>query len=192
MKSHHRNILARLDNALRWTGLPARVADDMSDAPSVDRKHRPLRLIPIWMLAFSCALFILSLTWRSALNLVALVPSLGAVIVALMPGIHMNGPLGKPSLEDDEREAALRKDSFLFCLGVLAFLNCLGQPFLMILSHLQNWQTVHSASVAASALMLNVTLFGCLPTLYASWNLRQLPADTKLDTVRESEGRSRE
>jgi len=107
----------------------------------------------------------------------ALVPSLGGVIVALVPVIHTNGPLGKPSLEDDEREAALRKDSFLFCLGLLAFLNCLGQPFLMILSHLQNWQTAHSTSVAASALMLNATLFGCLPTLYASWHLRQLPKD---------------
>lgn len=170
-------FLSRLDNTLRWTGIPARVADEMSDAPSVNRKHRPLRWIPIWPIAFSCALFILSLTWPSALNLVALVPSLGCVIVALVPMIHMNGPLGKPSLEDDEREAALRKNSFLFCLGLLAFLNCLGQPFLMILSHLQNWQTAHSASVAISALMLNATLFGCLPTLYASWNLRKLPKE---------------
>lgn len=76
-----------------------------------------------------------------------------------------------------EREAALRKRSFLFCFGLLAFLNCLGQPFLMILSHLQNWQITRSASVAGSALMLNATLFGCLPTLYASWNLRQLPTE---------------
>jgi hypothetical protein len=149
MKPSRRSILSRLDNALRWTGIPARVADEISDAPSsVDRKHRPLRWIPVWPIAFSCALFILSLTWPSALNLAALVPSLGAVIVAMVPMIHMNGPLGKPSLEDDEREAALRKDSFLFCLGLLAFLNCLGQPFLTILSHLQNWQTVHSVSVA--------------------------------------------
>jgi hypothetical protein len=169
-------LLSRLDNTLRWTGIPARVADEMSDAPSVGRKHRPLRWIPIWPIAFSCALFVLSLTWPSAL-MAALVPSLGGVIVALVPVIHTNGPLGKPSLEDDEREAALRKDSFLFCLGLLAFLNCLGQPFLMILSHLQNWQTAHSTSVAASALMLNATLFGCLPTLYASWHLRQLPKD---------------
>jgi hypothetical protein len=170
-------LLSRLDNTLRWTGIPARVADEMSDAPSVDRKHRPLRWIPVWPIAFSCALFMLSLTCPSALKLAALVPSLGAVIVAMVPVIHMNGPLGKPSLEDDEREAALRKDSFLFCLGLLACLNCLGQPILMILSHLQNWQTVHSASVAGSALMLNATLFGCLPTFYASRNLRQLPKE---------------
>jgi hypothetical protein len=172
-------FLSRLDNTLRWTGIPARVADEMSDAPSVDRKHRPLRWIPIWPIAFSCALLILTLIWPSALNnLVApLVASLGGVIVALLPVFHMNGPLGKPSYEDDEREAALRKDSFLFCLGLLAFLNCLGQPFLMILSHLQNWQAKHVVFVATSALMLNITLFGSLPTLYASWKLRQLPKE---------------
>jgi uncharacterized membrane protein YqjE len=79
--------------------------------------------------------------------------------------------------EDDEREAALRKNSFLFCLGLLAFLNCFGQPFLMIQSHLQNWQTARSAGVAGSALMLNLTLLGCLPTLYASWHLLQLPKE---------------
>jgi hypothetical protein len=176
-------LLSRLDNTLRWTGIPARVADEMSDAPSVDRKHRPLRWIPIWPIAFSCALFILTLIWPSALDLVspgaviAVIMGLMAGIIGMVPVIYMNGPLGKPSLEDDEREAALRKDSFLFCLGLLAGLNCLGQPFVLILSHLENWQAAQSVSVAMSALMLNATLFGCLPTLYASWNLRQLPKE---------------
>jgi hypothetical protein len=176
MKNYYR-ILARQDNALRWTGLPARVAEDMSDTPSADRKHRPLRWTPILMIAFSFALFILSLTWPSALNLVALIPSMGGLVVAMTPAIHSSGPLGKPSLEDDEREAALRKDSFLFCLGLLALLNCLGQPFLMILSQVHHWQIARIGSVTASAFMLNATLFGCLPTLYASWNLRQLPQE---------------
>jgi hypothetical protein len=63
MKPSGRSILSRLDDAVRWTGIPARVADEMSDAPSVDRKHRPLRWIPIWPIAFSCALFILYLAW---------------------------------------------------------------------------------------------------------------------------------
>ena len=180
MKPGHRSILSRLDDAVRWTGFPARVADDLSDAPSVDRKHRPLRWILMLPIAFSCALFILTLTWPSAMHL----GWLGGVIVgvqvsllALVLGFHEIGPLGKPSLEDDEREAALRKDSFLFCLGLLAGLNCLGQPILMILAHWQNWQFAHSASVAISALMLNATLFGCLPTLYASWHLRRLPKE---------------
>jgi hypothetical protein len=150
----------------------------MSDVPSVDHRFRPMRWIPMWPIAFACALLIISLAWPSALNLALLVPSMGgALIVAMTPAIYTRGPLGKPSLEDDEREAALRKDSYLFCLGLLACLNCLGQPFLMILSHLQNWPTARSLGVAISVVMLNATLFGSLPTLYASWHLRQLPKE---------------
>jgi hypothetical protein len=142
----------------------------MSDAQSGDRAQRSLRWLPIWPIAFSCALFMLSLTWQPAIYLV----SLGSISVALLPAIVMRGPLGRPSYEDDEREAALRKDSFLFCLGLIAGLNCIGQPILMILSHWQNWQLAHMVSVASAVLMLNLTLFGSLPTLYASWNLPQL------------------
>jgi hypothetical protein len=183
MKSVRETFLSRLDDAVRWTGIPARVADEMSDAPSVDRKHRPLRWIPIWPIAFSGALFILSLTWPPALDrvspgaVIAVTVALWGSIVAMLLVVHTSGPLGKPSLEDDERETALRKDSFLFCLGLLAGLNCLGQPILMILSHWQNWETSHTVSVTISALILNASLFGSLPTLYASWNLRQLPKE---------------
>ena len=98
----------------------------------------------------------------------------GGAIGAALPGIHTNGPLGKPSWEEDEREAALKKDSFLFCVVLVACLNCMGQPVLMILSHWQHWQLGQLVSVVASALILNITLFGCLPTLYASWKVRQL------------------
>jgi hypothetical protein len=184
MKSVRETFLSRLDNMVRWTGMPARIADAMSGAPSVDRKHRPQRWIPIWPIAFSCALLVLSLTWPPVLDRVSpgvviaiIAGPMGAVIMAMLPIIHTSGPLGKPSYEDDERETALRKDSFLFCLGLLAWLNCLGQPILMILSHWQNWQIGQSASVVISALTLNAALFGSLPTLYASWNLRQLPKE---------------
>jgi hypothetical protein len=91
--------------------------------------------------------------------------------------VYMSGPLGKPSREDDEREAALRKDSLLFCLGLLAALNGLGQPILLIMSQWQNWQTGHGAMVVISALILNATLLGTLPTLYASWSFRRLPKE---------------
>jgi hypothetical protein len=183
MKTVRETVLSRLDNALRWTGIPARVADQMSDAPSIDYNHQPLRWGPIWPIAFSCALFILSLTWPPVLDRlspgagISILAGLMASIVGTALAIHPSGPLGKPSLEDDEREAALRKDSFLFCFGLLAFLNCLGQPVLVILSHWQNWQAPRSLVVAASAFILNATLFGCLPTLYASWKLQRLPKE---------------
>jgi len=172
MKPPRRSILSMLDDAVRWTGMPARVADQMSDAPSVDRKYPPLRWSPIWLIAFSCILFVLCFMWPSVL-----LTSLGATIAAMAASIHMNGPLGKSSLKVDEREVALRKDSFLFCLGLLAFLNCVGQLLLMCLSHLWNWQTAQSVFIAASAFMLNLTLFYCLPTLYASWNMPELPKE---------------
>lgn len=176
MKSRRENFLSSLDKTLRWTGIPARVADDMSDAESGDVKRRPLRWIPIWPIACTCVLFILSLVRQtSALDAVWL--SLGGVIMGPLAVIHRNGPLGKPSIEDDEREAALRKDSFLFCLGVLACINCLGQPFLMMVSQLRHWQIGHSVIVAGWGLMLNAALFGSLPTLYASWNLPRLPKE---------------
>jgi hypothetical protein len=181
MKLRRKSVLSMLDDSVRWTGMPARVAAQMSDDP--DRQHRPLRWSPIWPIAFSCALLVISLAWPRALDGV----SLGLIISGLtvfwccvfgmMPSIRANGPLAKPSLEDDEREAALRKDSLLFCLGLLAVLNGLGQPLIMILSHWQDWQSAQTASVVTTAFMLNATLLGCLPTLYASWNLRQLPKE---------------
>jgi hypothetical protein len=183
MKRSHRSILSRLDDTLRWTGMPARVADDMSDHPSVDRNHRPLRWFPLFYIAASCVLLILPLIWLLKLDHVstgAVVGSMTGMVICIMTGvlfIYTSGPLGKASCEDDEREAALRKDSFLFCLGLLAGLNCLGQPILLIVSHWQNWQTAHSVVVAVSALILNATLLGTLPTLYASWNFRKLPKE---------------
>ena len=172
MTKPRRNILSILDNAVRWTGIPARVADQLSDAPTGDRKHQPRRWSPIWTIACSCTLFILCMIWPSVL-----MSSLGTIVVGRAWSIHFNGPLGKSALEDDEREAALRKDSFLFSLGLLVFLNCFGQLLFLGLSILQNWQTAQRVSVAASAFMLNLTLFWCLPTLYASWNMRQLPKE---------------
>lgn len=187
MKHSHRSILSMLDDSLRWTGIPARVADDMSDNPSVDRKHQPLRWSPLLIIAFSCVLLILCLSWAQKLDHVSPGAVVGIVTgmavsmaVSIMTGvllIYTSGPLGKPSREDDEREAALRKDSFLFCLALLAGLNCLGQPILLIVSRWQNWQTVHSAIVVFCVLILNATLLGTLPTLYASWNFRQFPKE---------------
>jgi hypothetical protein len=164
------HVLTTLDRAVRWTGIAARVRAD-----SLDEGHprtRPLRWTPIVLIACSVALFASSLVWPSVFEV-----SLGVVVIGLLPVIQRLGPLGEPSIDDDEREAALRKDSFLFCLGLLACLNCLGQPVLAILSQLRNWQVGHTAIVAGTAFMMNACLFGSLPTLYASWWLGKLPAE---------------
>jgi len=181
MKSRSRSLLSRLDDTVRWTGMPARIADQMSDDP--DRKRRPLRWSPIGPIAFSCALLVTSLLWPPVLDgmhpgvLIGVIVSFWGGAFAMIPGIHMNGPLGKSSLEDDERETALRKDSYLFCLGLLAVLNCVGQPLLMILSHWHGWKIAQTVSVVTSGFMLNAALLGCLPTLYASWKSEPLPRE---------------
>lgn len=175
MTRSHRSILSRLDDAARWTGIAAWVAD-----PLVDRKHPPYRWLPLLLIAVSCLPLVVCFIWPQAmdrLSLATLVSLILGPVISLVTAawfIYTNGPLGKPSREDDEREAALRKDSFLFCLGLLAALNGLGQPVLLILSHWQNWETGHSALVVISALTLNAALLWTLPTLYASWSFRRL------------------
>src|SRR3954469_25126582 len=127
MKPSRRSFLSMLDDTVRWTGMPARVADVMSDDP--DRKHRPLRWIPIWPIAFSCALLVISLVWPPLLDgmhpgaLIGVIVAFWGALFAMIPDIQMSGPLGKSCLEEDEREAASRKDSILFCLGLLVVLN---------------------------------------------------------------------
>jgi hypothetical protein len=91
--------------------------------------------------------------------------------------IHASGPLGKRASVDDEREAALRKDSFLFGLGFLAALNSLALPVLLVVSHWQDWRTAQALAIAVSTLILNAVLLGTLPTLYASWKSRSPPKE---------------
>jgi hypothetical protein len=181
MKPSRRSILSRLDDTVRWTGMPARIAAQISGDPN--RIYQPRRWAPIWAIAFACALLAICLAWPRVMDeisvglVVCVMGGIWAGIISVASGIYATGPLGKPALDDDEREGALRKDSFLFCLGLLAFLNCLAQPAFMVLSHWQEWPIARITSVVTAMFILNATLLGCLPTLYASWKLRQLPAE---------------
>ena len=51
MKTGRRSILSMLDDTIRWTGMPARVAAQLSDDP--DNKRGPLRWVPIGPIAFA-------------------------------------------------------------------------------------------------------------------------------------------
>ena len=181
MKTGRKSLLAMLDDAVRWTGMPARVAQQLSGDP--DRRHQPLRWRPIGPIVYACLLFVVALVWPALLDdvdpgaLIGVIVGFWGALFAMVPGIHANGPLGNPALEDDERQAALRKESILFCVVFLAALNVLGQPLLMILSHWQDWSMARAAAVVTTALMLNIALWSCLPTLHASWSLRQLPKE---------------
>jgi hypothetical protein len=71
----------------------------------------------LFLIACSVALFVVSSVQPSVFEI-----SLGVVVAGLVPLVQRLGPLGNPSIDDDEREAALRKDSWLFCFGLLATL----------------------------------------------------------------------
>jgi hypothetical protein len=92
-------------------------------------------------------------------------------------GIATRGPLGKASIDDDEREAALRKNALFVCLAVLACANIVGGPILLATAALQGWSVERAASVAFALFMGNMTWFASLPALYASWKLPRLAGD---------------
>jgi hypothetical protein len=160
-------VLSTLDKGVRWTGLPARVAEEMAGT-RVARPVRALRWFPLLPIALATALVIASFVWPSVLEV-----SFGVIAIGLVPIIQKMGPLGTASTEDDEREAALRGSAWFFCLAALACLNCLGQPLLAAWGVLRHWSAEHTLIVAGTIFMLNACLFGCLPTLYASWSSRQ-------------------
>jgi hypothetical protein len=79
-------------------------------------------------------------------------------------------------MDDDEREAAVRKNAYLFCLAVLAALNILGHPFLIAAIELYgDLPAMRIIAIEVASFLLNMILFGTLPTLYASWASGSLP-----------------
>ena len=89
--------------------------------------------------------------------------------VGIASAISTKGPLGKPSVDDDQLEAARRKNAMLFCLAVLTLLNMVSAPLLMMAAAQEGWAMQRILGVAFALLFGNLTCFASLPTLYASW-----------------------
>ncbi|MCD2515097.1 hypothetical protein LQ564_02075 [Massilia sp. G4R7] len=155
----------KMDSLVRWSGVSDRVKRDMSNELETGRRHRPMRWVPLIPMACGAGLILAAATTPMSPVMYAAVGPL----IATMAAISLNGPLGKPSIEDDEREAALRKDAFLFCFAILAFANMVGGPVLMLMAALHAWTTERIAGVAFALVVGNMAWLGALPTLYASW-----------------------
>lgn len=165
MSGNRKTALQRMDALVRWSYASDMVRREMSDDAEAERRYRPMRWLPLLPMACGAGLVIAAIAFpipRAMLTIV--VPVVGA-----MGAIPNNGPLGKPSMDDDEGEAALRKDAYLFCLAVLAFLNIVGGPILMVMAALHGWATERIVGIAFALVVGNLAWFRSLPTLYASW-----------------------
>lgn len=171
MSAKGKTALQRLDALVRWSNASDMVKRDMSDDDGAARR-RPLRWWPLLPMACSAGLVCAAIAYPVPHALYAA----AAPLVAAVAALSIRGPLGKPSIDDDERERALRKDSFLFCLAVLALLNVVGGPVLMVVAALEGWAAARMLGVATAVVLANLAWFGSLPTLYASWKAPALSA----------------
>lgn len=172
MSVKRKTALETMDALVWWSNASDKVQHDMSNDDD-GRRHQSMRWLPMLPMAFAAALIVSATT--SPLPHIAYGVAGSLMLVAT--AIAVNGPLGKRSIDDDEREAALRKNAFLFCMAFLAFSNIVGGPILLLTAALRGWAVERIVGVAFALFIGNMTWFVCLPTLYASWKLPKLSED---------------
>lgn len=170
MSAEGKTALQKMDALVGWSSASDMVRRDMSSEPDTGRRFRAMRWLPLLPMACGAGLLFAAVAFPVGPAFYALV----APIVATMAAVSINGPLGKPSGEDDEREATVRKDAFLFCLSVLALCNIVLGPILVVSAGLYGWPIERSVGIAFALVVANLTWFGSLPTLYASWKSPKL------------------
>lgn len=170
MSARRKTALEWMDSLVRWTNASDMVKRDMSSEDSESRRNLPMRWLPLIPMGCGAGLVFAAI----ALPVPVMFYGIAGAMSGGMPFIHINGPLGKSSVDDDEREAALRKDAFLFCFAILAIANILGQPLLMVMAALDHWTIARTMGLAVAVVIGNLAWFTSLPTLYASWKLPRL------------------
>lgn len=170
MSARRKTALAWMDSLVRWTNASDMVKRDMSSEGGELQRHLPMRWLPLIPMGCGTGLIFAAI----ALPVPVVFYGIAGAMSGVMSYIHINGPLGKSSVDDDEREAALRKDAFLFCFAILAIANILGQPMLMVTAALHQWTIARTIGLAFAIVIGNLAWFTSLPTLYASWKLPRL------------------
>ncbi len=164
----HKPLLERMDDAVRWTGIPALAGK----AP----RRRPLRWPSTIALLLAIAGFALAL-FRPDLWLVGYAPLvLSLAIAGFMPIL---GPL-KPwnGLElVDERDRTEQAKAYLAALGMVAFAAVIAILMIVGLSLVSNWPIWTMRLLLIDLLMLIITIFLAGPTCFASWAEQPLDDD---------------
>lgn len=164
MRAKARTLMQSLDALVWWSKASDMVQRDMSGNTD-ERRNRPMRWLPLLPMALGAGLIFVAL----ASPLPHMAYGVAAPLMAVASAIVINGPLGKSSLDEDEAEHMLRKNSYFFCMAVLAFLNIFGAPALLLSAAFQAWSVDRIAGLAFALFIGNMTWFVSLPTLYASW-----------------------
>ena len=170
MSAKRKTLMQGMDALVWWSGTSDKVRHDMF-ADADERQRMPMRWLPLLPMAFAAGLIYTAISFPAS----RMVYGIAVPMMAVASAIVINGPLGKPSIDDDEREAVLRKNSFFFCTACLAFVNIIAGPILLLTSALNGWTLERSAGAAFAVFMANMTCFVSLPTLYASWKLPKQP-----------------
>jgi len=164
-----KNLLERMDDMVTWTGIP-----QLADSSTIRRRR--LRWFPVVaLLAATCGMAVILATpgkyW------------LGFMMVMLGVGISIFfpivGPLKQslnPHDDADEREKALRHDSYFFAFAVICGVAFLSTWILIGLTVWQDWPREMLLRAMMSFSFFIMVLFSAVPTLYASWKLRE-PVD---------------
>ena len=162
MSAKRKTALQRMDALVWWSDVANKVHRDMSRDAS-RRRHQTMRWLPLVPITSGAAL----IYFATASPLPHMLYGVAGLIMAGAAAIAINGPLSKPPIDDDEREAALRKNAFLFCLALLGILNIAGGPILLLTAALRGWAPERIVGVAFALFIGNMTWFVSLPTLYA-------------------------
>ena len=155
--------LERLDDLVRWTGIPA-----LSEQPP---RRRPLR----WPATLALTLALVGYATMAAVEFAGRTSAIGnaALMVGFATGVFMKifGPLkpyGTVIERVDEWDRAARARSYLFTFVAFAVTTLVG--LMLILATLALTQSIEATGQAIMALFfLLMTIISAMPTAHASW-----------------------
>ena len=154
-----KTLLQRMDRLVRCSGI----------ASPVDRGATPprrFRWLPLVLVLISIAVFV-GRVLRSDPSPWSV--SFLSVLLTFSMTLSMSGPLYEKG--QDERQSALRRDSYLAGFIAVAISALFGLLLIIGVLLLRDWSRIAVAIQCASLLMVLMQIFVCVPTLYASWAL---------------------
>lgn len=164
----HKTFAERLDDSVRWTGIPALAAGT--------QHRRPLR----WT---SLAILLLATGGIGATLYGASLYLPGQAVTMLCFGmagfVRLLGPV-KPfgtAEQVDERERAEREHAHMLGHWTTMALAIAGLWIIVALSMIASWDVVRLQGELVTLAFYLMTLSAILPTVYASWRYRPLSGE---------------